>query len=106
VFDKVDVGSWVIISGGKWYERLGAAIITRVNKPRWLNHALYFIYNKVLVNRSAGVYKVVSVDSAVQLTLDNARGLSTAAGQLPTGTLDLAGDRSEAPKDTQTKIEG
>lgn len=30
MFDKVDVGSWLIVHGGKWYERLGARIVTAV----------------------------------------------------------------------------
>jgi len=88
MFDKTDVGSWLVIHGGKWYERLGAAIVTRVRYPRLLNHVLYFIYNKVLANRSSGVFKVVSVDSTCQVTLDTTGRLTTAARSHQRGTFD------------------
>lgn len=70
-FSKGDVGNWIVITEcGPWYERLLAAIVTWITKPRILNHLLYHVYRTVTAyKRDNGVYVVTSIESTVPITV-------------------------------------
>ena len=67
-FGGVDIGAYLIIQGGVWWERLLAWIVTHA-RPVWLNHLLYEVYNWLLKNRNVGVYQVAEVIDATTITV-------------------------------------